>query len=159
MDLSILNAFLTLLLAAISIYILLSTNRKLKKFESLADSVGQFFRYEEDENGNPLLDARLGKILEALGSSLAKSMKFSFLGSLSGQARLEKGLKSALTQDLVDNQMPILNLIGDFLGINTKKYIAKHPEAFMQLAQQFLPIIMKQKFNQAPNNGELGGIT
>ena len=135
-----------------------STNRKLKKFESLADSVGQLFRYEEDENGNPLLDARLVKVLEALGSSLAKSMKFSFLGSLSGQARLEKGLKSALTQDLIDNQMPILNLLGDFLGINTKKYIAKHPEAFMQLAQQFFPMIMKQKFNQAPNS-ELGGIT
>jgi len=158
MDLAILNAFLTVLLAGISIYLVLSTNRKLKKFESLADSVGQFFRYEEDENGNPLLDARLVKILEALGSSLAKSMKFSFLGSLSGQARLEKGLKSALTQDLIDNQMPILNLLGDFLGINTKKYIAKHPEAFMQLAQQFLPMIMKQKFNQAPNS-ELGGIT
>jgi len=159
MDLAILNAFLTVLLAGISIYLVFSTKRQLKKFESLADSVGQFFRYEEDENGQPLLDARLVKILEALGSSLAKSMKFSFLGSLSGQARLEKGLKSALTQDLIDNQMPILNLLGDFLGINTKKYIAKHPEAFMQLAQQFLPLIMKTKFGQAPNNGELGGIT
>ena len=159
MDLAILNAFLTVLLAGISIYLVFSTKRQLKKFESLADSVGQVFRYEEDENGQPLLDARLVKILEALGSSLAKSMKFSFLGSLSGQARLEKGLKSALTQDLVDNQMPILNLLGDFLGINTKKYIAKHPEAFMQLAQQFLPLIMKNKFGQAPNNGELGGIT
>jgi len=153
-----LNAILTVLLAAISIYLVFSTNRKLKKFESLADSVGQLFRYEEDEDGNPLLDARLVKILEALGSSLSKSLKFSFLGSLSGQARLEKGLKSAMTQDLIDNQMPILNLIGDFLGINTKKYIAKHPEAFMQLAQQFLPMIMKSKFNQAPA-GELGGIS
>jgi len=158
MDLAILNAFLTVLLAAISIYLVFSTKRQLKKFESLADSVGQLFRYEEDEDGNPLLDARLVKILEALGSSLSKSLKFSFLGSLSGQARLEKGLKSAITQDLIDNQMPILNLIGDFLGINTKKYIAKHPEAFMQLAQQFLPMIMKSKFNQAPT-GELGGIT
>lgn len=158
MDLAILNAFLTVLLAAISIYLVFSTKRQLKKFESLADSVGQLFRYEEDEDGQPLLDARLVKILEALGSSLSKSLKFSFLGSLSGQARLEKGLKSAMTQDLIDNQMPILNLIGDFLGINTKKYIAKHPEAFMQLAQQFLPMIMKSKFNQAPA-GELGGIT
>jgi len=158
MDLAVLNAFLTVLLAAISIYLVFSTKRQLKKFESLADSVGQLFRYEEDEDGQPLLDARLVKILEALGSSLSKSLQMSFLGKLSGQARLEKGLKSAMTQDLIDNQMPILNLIGDFLGINTKKYIAKHPEAFMQLAQQFLPMIMKSKFNQAPT-GELGGIT
>lgn len=158
MDLAVLNAFLTVLLAAISIYLVFSTKRQLKKFESLADSVGQLFRYEEDEDGQPLLDARLVKILEALGSSLSKSLQMSFLGKLSGQARLEKGLKSAMTQDLIDNQMPILNLIGDFLGINTKKYIAKHPEAFMQLAQQFLPMIMKSKFNQAPA-GELGGIT
>ena len=157
MDLAILNAILTLFLAAISIYLVFSTKRQLKKFESLADSVGQLFRYEEDENGQPLLDARLVQIIQTLGKTISDSLKFSFLGSLSGQARLEKGLKSAMTQDLIDNQMPILNLLGDFLGINTKKYIAKHPEAFMQLAQQFLPMIMKSKF-QAPNS-ELGGIT
>ena len=110
-------------------------------------------RYEEDEEGNPLLDARVVKIIEALGSSLAKSLKFSLLGSISGQARLEKGLKGALAQDIVEQNMPILNLVGDFLGINTKKYIAKHPEAFLQLMQQFAPMLMKMRLNQGNSGG------
>jgi len=117
------------------------------------DSVGALLRYEEDENGNPMLDARLVKVIEALGSSVAKSLKFSLLGSISGQARLEKGLKGALAQDIVEQNMPILNLVGDFLGINTKKYIAKHPEAFLQLMQQFAPMLMKFKLGQGNSGG------
>ena len=99
-----------------------------------------------------MLDARVVKFIEALGSSVAKSLKFSLLGSISGQARLEKGLKGALAQDIVEQNMPILNLVGDFLGINTKKYIAKHPEAFLQLMQQFAPMLMKFKLGQG-NSG------
>ena len=132
---------------------MLWTNKRFQRFERLADSVSDLLRYEEDEEGNPLLDARLVKVIEALGSSLAKSLKFSLLGSLSGQARLEKGLKAAITQDIIDQNMPILNLIGDFLGINTKQYIAKHPEAFIQLMQHFGPMLAKLRV-QGFNSGE-----
>jgi len=132
---------------------MLWTNKRFQKFERLADSAAELLRYEEDEQGNPMLDARLVKIIEALGSSVAKSLKFSLLGSISGQARLEKGLKGALAQDIVEQNMPILNLIGDFLGINTKKYIAKHPEAFLQLLQQFGPMLMKFRLNQGNSPG------
>jgi len=100
-----------------------------------------------------MLDARIVKGIEALGSTIAKSLKFSLLGSISGQARLEKGLKGALAQDIVEQNMPILNLVGDFLGINTKKYIAKHPEAFLQLMQQFAPMLMKFKLGQGNSGG------
>jgi len=131
---------------------MLWTNKRFQRFERLADSVSELLRYEEDEEGNPMLDARLVKVIEALSSSLAKSLKFSLLGSISGQARLEKGLKAALTQDIIDQNMPILNLIGDFLGINTRKYIAKHPEAFIQLMQQFGPMLMKFRLGQG-NSG------
>ena len=135
------------------ILIILYTERRFKRFDSILDSVGALLRYEEDENGNPMLDARLVKVIEALGSSVAKSLKFSLLGSISGQARLEKGLKGALAQDIVEQNMPILNLVGDFLGINTKKYIAKHPEAFLQLMQQFAPMLMKFKLGQGNSGG------
>jgi len=152
MDLAVLNAFLTVLLAGISIYLVFSTKRQLKKFDQLADSVSQLFRYEEDENGQPLLDARLVRIIETLGSSLSKSLQMSFLGKLSGQARLEKGLKSAIAQDVIEQKAPLLNLIGDFLGVNTKQYIAKHPEAFMQIAQMVMPMLMKNvQGGNAPN--------
>jgi hypothetical protein len=127
-------------------------NNKLGKFEDLADSVGSFLRYEEDEDGKPLIDARLQKILTVGSSALAQSLKMSLLGSLSGPARLEKGLKGAIAQDIVEEKMPMVNLIGDFLGFNTKKYIGKHPEAMMQLGQMLAPMLGKIKLGQ-PNDG------
>lgn len=148
-DSTIFNAILAIL---IPILLIIYTERRFRKFDNLANTVSEVFRFEEDENGNLVIDERLAKFIEAFGSQIAKSLKFSFLGNLSGQARLEKGLKAAITQDLIDNQMPILNLIGDFLGINTKKYIAKHPEAFLQLMQQFAPILLKSKMNPSSQN-------
>jgi len=144
------TVFNVILAVLVPILVILYTERRFRRYDNLVESALGFLRYEEDEEGNPMLDARLVKIIEALGSTIAKSLKFSVLGSISGQARLEKGLKSAMTQDLIDNQMPILNLIGDFLGINTKKYIAKHPEAFLQLMQHFAPTLLKFKLG---NNG------
>jgi len=158
-DLAISNEYLTVFsaLATISsiILVMLWTNKRFQRFDRLADCFSELFRYEEDENGNPMLDARLVKIIEALGSSVAKSLKFSLLGSISGQARLEKGLKGAIAQDIVEQNMPILNLIGDFLGINTRKYIAKHPEAAMQLFKHFAPMFMQFKFKHS-NPGAYG---
>jgi len=151
-DSTIFNAILTVSVLLIA---LIYTERRFRKYDDLANSVSELFRYEEDEEGNPMLDARLVKIIEALGSSIAKSVKFSVLGSISGQARLEKGLKSAMAQDLIDNQMPILNLIGEFLGINTRKYIAKHPEAFIQLMQHFAPALLRFKLGNGSQNSNL----
>jgi len=135
------------------VFVLYWTNKRFQRFENLADSVSDLLRYEEDEQGNPMLDARLVKVIEALGSSLAKSLKFSLLGTISGQARLEKGLKGAIAQDIIEQNLPILNLIGDFLGFNTKKYIAKHPEAALQLFQQFAPMLLKLKSAQGNSPG------
>ena len=135
----------------------LSLRRKMDKFEDLADSVGGLLRYEESEDGEPLLDARVVKIIEGLGSSVAKSLKFSMLGQLSGPARLEKGLKSAMTQDVIDKQFPLVNLIGDFFGVNTQKYIAKHPDAIGQLAALAMPYVKGLMGNngfQLPGQGQ-----
>ena len=118
-------------------------NKKLETFEELGQSVGQIFRYEEDEEGQPLLDARIGKLISVFSSSMAKSLKMSVLGSLSGPARLEKGLKGAIASDVVEKQMPIINLIGDVMGINTQKYVSKHPDALMQLVGKFAPQLSK----------------
>ena len=156
MDLAVLGGLLAtftslagLLFAVLTVR---SMNNKLGKFEDLADSVGSFLRYEEDEEGKPLIDARLQKILTVGSSALAQSLKMSLLGSLSGPARLEKGLKGAIAQDIVEEKMPMVNLIGDFLGFNTKKYIGKHPEAMMQLGQMLAPMLGKIKLGQ-PNDG------
>ena len=104
------------------------------KFEELADSVGDLFRYEEDEDGQPLLDARLAKMMNTFGGGISKSIQMSVLGKLSGPARLDKGLKGAMAADAAQNAMPLLGLLGDIFGVNTQAYIKKHPDAFMQLA-------------------------
>lgn len=119
---------------ALAIIIILYTDRKFRRFDALADNVSNLLRYEEDAEGNVLLDARIGKMIGALSAGMAKSFKMSMLQGLSVNAKLEKGLKGAIAQDVVDNKMPILNLIGDVMGFNTKQWIAKHPEALGQLA-------------------------
>lgn len=153
MDLAFLSGLLASLVSLIGLFFAVYTvrkmNSKLEKFGGLADSVSDLLRYEEDEEGNPLIDARLSKMMMVLSSGMAKSIKMSMLGGLSGPARLEKGLKGAIAADVVDNQMPIINLIGDMVGINTKKYISKHPDAMMQLAAKFAPQLQNLKLGSS----------
>ena len=124
-----------------AVYTVRRMNKKLDTFEELAESVGGLFRYEEDSEGKPMIDARLSKMVSMFSSAMAQSLKMSLLGSLSGPARLDKGLKGAMAQDIVEEKMPMVNLIGDFLGFNTKKYIGKHPEAMMQLGSMLAPML------------------
>ena len=133
-------------------------NKKLESFEELGQNVGQLFRYEEDEDGNPLVDARLTKMITMFSSSMAKSLKMSVLGSLSGPARLEKGLKGAIASDVVQKQMPILGLIGDVMGINTQKYVSKHPDALMQLAARFAPQLQNLKLGTSASGRGNDGV-
>jgi len=163
-DLAVLAGFLASLTSIIGLFFAIHTvrrmNKKLESFEGLAETAQEFLRYEEDEEGNPMIDARLGKMIKMFSSGLATSLKMSMLGALSGPARLDKGLKGAIAQDVVEEKMPMLNLIGDFLGINTKKYIGKHPEAMLQLYQQFAPMLGKMKVggNSALSNPGHDGV-
>jgi len=130
-------------------------NRKLSEYEPVIEDFAALFRYEEDENGVPQIDVRLTKIAEAFSSGVAKSLQMSFMGQQSGVARLDKGLKGAMAKDIVDKKMPIINLLGDVFGVNTNKYISKHPDALMQLAAKFAPQI--QGFMQGRNRNDGGG--
>lgn len=157
-------AFISGLLATIAslsgllfaVYTVRKMNSKLDTFEEIGESVGQLFRYEEDDEGNPQIDARLGKMINAfsnsLASTLATSLKMSVLGSLSGPARLDKGLKGAIAQDIVEEKMPMINMLGDVLGFNTKKYIGKHPEAMMQLGNMLAPMLQNVKIGSMSSN-------
>ena len=164
MDLTLLSAFLTTIATLASllfvIYSFLRINRKIDRFEGLANTLSDLFRYEEDEEGNPLLDARLSKMMQTFGSSITQSLKMSALGSLSGISRLDKGLKGAMAADIVENKMPLIGLAGDIFGINTQRYIKNHPDAMMQLisdprVQGFLGSIMgKNHPGGSPSTGQ-----
>ena len=157
----ILTAFATLFSLIFVIYNLVKFNRKLESYEGLADkvsSVADLFRYEEDpETKEAMVDPRLLKLIRIGASGIAESVKMSFMGQLSGPARLDKGLKGAIAKDVIEEKMPLLEMAGDFLGFNTKKYIAKHPDAVMQLVQMFGPTLAKMKMpGQERNDG--GGV-
>lgn len=132
-------------------------NRKLGQYEPIIQDFAALFRYEEDENGAPQIDVRLTKIAEAFSGGIAKSLQMSVMGQLSGNARLEKGLKGAITKDVIDEKMPIINLVGDFMGINTKKYITKHPDAMAQIMRMFGPQIQQFMQGRGNNGGQRGG--
>jgi len=142
-DLALLGGFLASITSIIGLFFAIYTvrrmNEKLETFEGLAETAGNFLRYEEDDEGNPLVDARLAKMISMFSSAMAKSLRMGMLSGLGVQGRLDKGLKGAIASDVVQNQMPLLNLIGDVMGINTMQYVKKHPDAMMQLAAKFAP--------------------
>jgi hypothetical protein len=83
----------------------------------------------------------LALVVDALGQRVARGIKMSFLQGLGAQAKIEKGLKGAVAQDIIENKLPLLNLAGDILGFNTKQYIAKHPDALPQIIQLAAPLL------------------
>ena len=130
--------FETLLaLASILIVVFISflSLRKMNRFEELIPELDSFVTFNEDGSVN--MDPRIVAVIDGIGSRMFQSAKMSMLGGLSGDARLEKGLKSAITQDIIEEKFPLLDagagLLNEFTGFNVKKYITKNPEALMQL--------------------------
>jgi hypothetical protein len=154
-DLTAISTLATAILSILSLFFVIWQIRGFKKtvteLTPLAHRLGSLLRYEEKEDGTVLMDKGLVTLINGLSSGIAKSLKMSFLGGLSGNARLEKGLKGAIAQDVLEKKAPIINLVGDFLGINTSKYVAKHPDAMLQLVQKFAPQLAQ--LNLSGNNG------
>lgn len=124
----------------------------------LTDSLPSLTDYvQQGEGGETIIREDLAMLIDAFGSRIAKSLKMSFLQGLGAQAKIDKGLKGAMASDVIENKMPIINLIGDVLGFNTKQYISKHPEALGQLAQIAGPYIGQltgQGNNGSQNQGQ-----
>jgi hypothetical protein len=128
--LEVIISSLGLLLAAlVSLY----SFHQIKQARAAIPSLSDFIKKGED--GETIIREDVASLIDAFGSRMAQGIKMSFLQGLGAQAKVEKGLKGALAQDIVENKMPLLNLAGDILGFNTKQYIAKHPDALGQLLQ------------------------
>lgn len=138
-----------------SSYAIYLTRRGLNKIPSLDD----FVEIREGEKGEKevFIEPRLALVIDGLskrlGQSFFQSFKMSGLQGLGASAKIEKGLKTAMTQDVIDEKMPLLNLAGEFLGLNTKQYISKHPEALMQLANLAAPYLSKMRFGKNNSPG------
>lgn len=142
-------------MAGVSFYSLREIKRSRALITESLPSLEDYVKRGEDGEINIRED--LAMIIDAFGSRVAKSFKMSMLQGLGAQAKIEKGLKSAITQDIVDKKMPIVNLIGEFMGINTKQYISKHPEAIAQLGQIAAPYLKGMNFGEQ-NNPSQGGM-
>ena len=93
LDLTLLSTILTPILSVIAILWMVKTTRKLNnklaEYEPDIESITSLFRYQEDDDGKPLIDVRLVKLAEAFSSGVAKSLQMSFMGQQSGVARLD----------------------------------------------------------------------
>lgn len=138
-----------------------SIKKTIGKYEPLAETIGDtlsIFQVEQNQEGQIVVDDRLQMLIGGVSKAIAETIKMSFLGSLSGQVRLEKGLKQNITKDMIENKMPVLNLIGDVVGVNTSKYLVKHPEALGQLFQLAGPYLKNVMGNNGSNQAAQGYI-
>ena len=125
-------AILSLIIVVIVSFLSLrNMNRYNRWFSNLSQYIGK------DEEGHVVMDERIVAFIDAFASRFFQSAKMSMLGNLSGNARLEKGLKDAFTKDIIEEKLPLLDagagILKEFTGYNVKKYIAKNPDALMQL--------------------------
>jgi len=100
------------------------------------------------------MDTRLQAIITGIGQTMMQSFKMSALQGLSVNSKLEKGLKGAFAADIIDNKLPILNMLGDFMGYNVKQYVSKNPDALMQLLA--MPQVQGMLGQVMGNNGAQG---
>ena len=117
----------------------------MRDVEDMIPSPNDFVQKGED--GETIIREDAALLIDAFGSRIAQSAKMSMIQGLGAQAKIDKGLKGAMAQDIVENKMPIINLIGDVLGFNTKQYISKHPEALGQIAQIAAPYLQGKGLN------------
>ena len=161
MNLRVIEALLSLLglliPSAVSLFILYKVNKAQRSVEEMIPSLDDFIEIGEDGTVN--MDERLVKLIDGFGSRIAQSLRMSFLQGLGANAKIEKGLQGAMTADIIDKKMPIVNLIGDIFGIETTKYITKHPNAIGQLVSMAGPMLPKFLQGMMKNNGQPEQVT
>ena len=152
---TILAVLSLIIVVTVSFLSLRNMNKYNRVFENLGNYIGK------DEQGNVVMDERIVAVIDAVGSRLFQAGKMSMLQGLSVDSKKLKGIKSAMAQDVIEEKMPLLEIAGDFMGVNTKAYIKKYPDAIFQLAnipavQKFLMKMGGAGSNPANNPGNRG---
>jgi len=116
----------------------------------------------KDEEGEIVIDERLGVLVKAIGSTFAQSAKMSLLQGLGAQAKLDKGLKEAISKDIIEEKFPLFDVgagfLEDFTGFNVKQYITKNPQAIPQLVKLAGPLL-GMKGSQRNDGGSVPTMT
>jgi len=135
-ELSLLELLLSLfgLICAMgtSLYAIRTMKQAQGKLTEMMPSLDDFV-WEED--GKWLMDQRLGKLVDALGSRLALSLRQSIFQGQGVNAKLLKGLGKAVAKDQIAGN-PILSIAEGF-GFNAGAYLQKNPQLGTILASLF----------------------
>lgn len=143
-------------IAASCLITLIVIRESRRSLASIPDFLPSWSDFIEKQGDTIVIDENLSLLLDAVGKKIASSLRYSFMQGLGAQSKIEKGLKGAMAQDAIDKKMPLLNLVGQFLGINTAEYIAKNPHALAQLAPIINSFMGGQKRNPPSNYGYEG---
>lgn len=107
------------------------------------------FVFQED--GEWVMDARLGKLIDALGSRIAQSGKMSILQGLGADAKNVKAVDKAIGMDMMDASG--IGGILDILGLsNVKQILIKNPRSMAIVAQRIAPFM--QNLNMGGAQGQ-----
>lgn len=126
---------------------------EMRKARSSIPSFDQFVWQEGEEW---VIDARLGKLIEAVGSRMALSMRQSFFQAQGVEAKLTKNVDKAIGLDIMDTTG--IGGILDLLGMgNTKNMLAKNPRTLGLIVQRVAPLLQNVNFGGASQgNQEMG---
>jgi hypothetical protein len=91
--------------------------------------------FQDEESGEWQIDARLGKMFDHVGSRMALSIKQSLFQGMGVQKKIEKGLQSAVIDDVLDSGAlgQIGGLADIFLGGRVREYLKQNPSAINAL--------------------------
>ena len=89
----------------------------------------------QDEEGNWEVDQRIGALVNAVGSRIGTNIKQSFFQGMGVNKKIEKGLQSAVIDDVLDSGAlgQIGGLADIFLGGKVRDYLKRNPSAINYL--------------------------
>lgn len=104
----------------------------------------------QDESGQWQMDARIGQIVDFVGSRIALSMRQAFYQQMGVNRKLEKHVDQALAGDIMNGSG--IGGILDLLGMHdTKKVLANNPKTLGLILQRVAPLL--SQFQQRSASG------
>lgn len=124
--------------------------REIRRSRALiTESLPSFDDFVFEKDGEWVMDARLGKLIDALGSRIAQSGKMSILQGLGADAKNVKAVDKAIGMDMMDASG--IGGILDILGLShVKQILIKNPRSMAIVGQRIAPFLQNMNLGGAP---------
>jgi len=122
------------------------------RFEAMIPDFNDFIK---EENGEWMLEPRIAKIIDVLGSRMAHSLRQAMFQSMGVDAKLGKGVDKAIGLDIL-NESGIGGLL-DLVGMSeTKKMLARNPKTMGMILQRVGPLLGQLSLGKNNSGGSSG---